>query len=162
MIQPLHWLAGNTNLLAGSGWCARSMGRALDRLRVKVILIKESPQLIIDESIMMNMFSTLLYFTLFKECLEFMYTKRRMSVVAQQSGAKVMHMHMARAELFNPRSQTNIKSTTCVAELGTVAVDAPLKELHNEKKQAICISLFQSHNSCGSAAPNITIRQHLG
>jgi hypothetical protein len=70
---------------------------------------------------MMNMFSTLTYLTPFKECLEFLYTKQTISVVARQSGAKIMHMQKARAELFNPRLQTNVKSTTHNVELGIVA-----------------------------------------
>ena len=67
VIVPLRCLVGNTHLLAGFGWGTRSMGRAMDILWEKVIHIKESPQLIVDESFLMNMFSTLLYLTPFKE-----------------------------------------------------------------------------------------------
>ena len=67
VIVPLRCLVGNTHLLAGFGWGTRSMGRAMDILWEKVIHIKESPQLIVDESFVMNMFSTLLYLTPFKE-----------------------------------------------------------------------------------------------
>jgi hypothetical protein len=59
--------------------------------------------------------------TLFKEYLEFMFTNRRMSIGAQQSGVKVVHMQMARVELFNPQSHTNTGSTTHVVELARVA-----------------------------------------
>ena len=58
------------------------MGRALDILREKVMQIEEYPQLILNEYFMMNIFSTLFYLTPFKDYLEFMFTKRRMSVVA--------------------------------------------------------------------------------
>jgi hypothetical protein len=95
IILPLRWLAGNTHKLASFGWGARSMGRALDVLREKVMLIKATPQLIVDEHFMMSMFSIFYYLTSFKEYLEFMFTKRRMSVVARRSGAKVMHLQMA-------------------------------------------------------------------
>jgi hypothetical protein len=54
MILPLRWLAGNTHLLAGFGWCARSMGRAFDILRENVLLIKERPHLKIDEIFMIQ------------------------------------------------------------------------------------------------------------
>jgi len=55
-----------------------------------------------------------------------------------------MHMHMmARAELFNPRLQTNIKSTIRVVELGTVAVDALLKEFHDEIKASYVFLCFK-------------------
>ena len=83
---------------------------------------------------MMNMFSTFYYLTPFKEYLEFVFTKRRMSVVARRSGAKVMHMQMARLELFNPQNETNIETTTRVVELGLVAVVTLLSEFHDPKK----------------------------
>ena len=58
------------------------MGRALDVLREKVLVIKASPNLILDEYFMINLFSQFSYLMPFKEYLEFMFTKRRMSVVA--------------------------------------------------------------------------------
>jgi hypothetical protein len=135
IILPLQWLAGNTHLLLSYGWGARSMGHALEVLQEKVMLIKEEPELILDESFMMNIFSTLLYLTPFKEYLEFMFTKRRMSFVACLSGAKVMHMQMARSELFNPRNEMNIDTTTRVlVELGQVATVTLLREFHDPKK----------------------------
>ena len=58
------------------------MGRALDILREKVLQIKANPNLILDEYYMMKIFDQFLYLTPFAEYLEFMFTKRRMSVVA--------------------------------------------------------------------------------
>jgi len=81
-ILPLRWLAGNTHKLASFQWGARSMGRALDVLREKVLQMKENPNLILDEYYMMKIFDQFLYLTPFAEYLEFMFTKRRMSVVA--------------------------------------------------------------------------------
>jgi hypothetical protein len=43
IILPLRWLAGNTHKLASFHWGARSMGRALDVLREKVLQIKQIP-----------------------------------------------------------------------------------------------------------------------
>jgi hypothetical protein len=63
------------------------MGQALDILREKVLLINERPHLIFDESFMMNIFSRLMYLLLFKEYFKFIFTKQRMSAVAQRSGA---------------------------------------------------------------------------
>ena len=59
------------------------MGRALDALREKVQKIKANPNLILDEYYMMKIFDQFLYLTPFAEYLEFMFTKRRMSVVAR-------------------------------------------------------------------------------
>ena len=59
-----------------------------------------------------------------------MYTKQTMSVLAQRLGAKIMHMQKARAELFDPSLQANIKSTTHVVESGTVSGNALLRESH--------------------------------
>jgi hypothetical protein len=124
------------------------MGCALDLLREKVMLIKEYPQLILDEYFMMNIFSTFLYLTPFKEYPELMFTKRRMSVVACRSGARVMHMQMARSELFNPRNETIIDTTTRVVELGTVAVVTLLREFHNPKKASPkCFAVSKSEFS---------------
>jgi len=81
-ILPLRWLAGNTHKLASFQWGARSMGRALDVLREKVLQFKANPNLILDEYYMMKIFDQFLYLTPFAEYLEFMFTKRRMSVVA--------------------------------------------------------------------------------
>ena len=106
IILPLRWLAGNTHKLVSFHWGARSMGRALDVLREKVLVIKASPNLILDEYFMMNIFAQFMYLMPFKEYLEFMFTKRRMSVVARRSGDKVMHMQLARSELFKPTNET--------------------------------------------------------
>jgi hypothetical protein len=134
IILPLRWLAGNTHTLASFHWGARSMGRALDVLREKVLEIEASPNLILDEHFMMNIFAQFMYLTPFKEYLEFMFTKRRMSVVARRSGAKVMHMQLARSELFKPTNETNVDTTTRVVELGTVAMVTLLREFHDPKK----------------------------
>jgi len=108
--------------------------RRLDVLREKVLQIKANPNLILDEYYMMKIFDEFLYLTPFAEYLEFMFTKRRMSVVARRSGAKVMHMQLARSELFNPTNETNIDTTTRVVELGTVAKTTLLREFHDPKK----------------------------
>ncbi len=71
------------------------MGCALDVLREKVLQIKANPNLILDEYYMMKIFDQFLYLTPFAEYLEFMFTKRRMSVVARRLGAKIMHMQLA-------------------------------------------------------------------
>ena len=83
---------------------------------------------------MMKIFDQFLYLTPFVEYLEFMFTKRRMSVVTRRSGAKVMHMQMARSELFNPTNLTNIDTTTRVVGLGMAAMDTLLREFHDPKK----------------------------
>jgi len=134
IILPLRWLAGNTHKLASFHWGARSMGRALDVLREEVLQIKANPNLILDEYYMMKIFDQFLNLTPFAEYLEFMFTKRRMSVVARRSGAKVMHMQLAQSELFNPTNKNNIDTTTCVVELGTVAMTTLLREFHDPKK----------------------------
>jgi len=54
----------------------------------------------------MKIFDQFLYLTPFAEYLEFMFTKRRILVVARRSGAKVMNMQLARSELFNPTNET--------------------------------------------------------
>jgi hypothetical protein len=82
----------------------------------------------------MKIFDQFLYLTPFAEYLEFMFTKRRMLVVARRSGAKVMHMQLAWSELFNPTNETNIDTTTCVVELGMVAMTTLLREFHDPKK----------------------------
>jgi hypothetical protein len=124
------------------------MGRALDLLQENVMLINNHPQMILDEYFMMNIFSTFSYLTPFKEYLEFMFTKRMMSVVARRSGAKVMHMQMARLELFNPRNETNFDTTTRVVELGTVAMVTLLREFHDPKKASHkYFSMFKSECS---------------
>ena len=82
----------------------------------------------------MKIFDQFLYLAPFVEYLEFMFTKRRMSVVARRSGAKVMHMQLAWSELFNPTNKTNIDTTTRVVELGTVAMTTLLREFHDPKK----------------------------
>jgi hypothetical protein len=42
-----------------------------------------------------------------------------------------MHMQLAWSELFNPRNETNIDTTTGVVELGTVAMVTLLREFHD-------------------------------
>ena len=64
------------------------MGCALDVLREKGLQIKANPNLILDEYFMMKFFDQFLYLTPFSEYLEFMFTKRRMSVVACKMGPR--------------------------------------------------------------------------
>jgi hypothetical protein len=59
------------------------MGCALDVLREKVLMIEAYPNLILDEYFMMNIFSQFLYLTPFTEYLDFVFTKRRMLVIAR-------------------------------------------------------------------------------
>ena len=161
IILPLRWLAGNTHKLASFYWGARSMGRALDVLREKVLVIKASPNLILEEYFTMNIFAPFMYLTPFKEYFEFMFMKRRMSVVARRSGAKVMHMQLACTELFNPTNETNIDTTTRVVELGMVAMVTLLREFHDPKKASHkYFSVSNNRNFHGSTAPIVSNGQH--
>jgi hypothetical protein len=54
---------------------------------------------------MMKIFDQFLHLTPFAEYLEFMFTKRRMLVVASRLGAKVMHMQLAQSELLIRRTK---------------------------------------------------------
>ena len=45
-----------------------------------------------------------------------------------------MHMQLAWSEIFNPRNETNIDTTTWVVELGTFTMVTLLREFHNPKK----------------------------
>ena len=83
---------------------------------------------------MMKIFDQFLYLMPFAEYLEFMFTKRRMSVVARRLEAKIMHIQMAWSELFNPTNVTNIDTTTRVVELGMVAMDTLLRGFYDPKK----------------------------
>jgi hypothetical protein len=149
IILSLQWLAGNTHKLASFHWGARSMGCTLDVLREKFLKIKAYPNLILDEYFMMTIFDQFLYLTPFTEYLDFMFTKRRMSVIARRSGAKVMHIQLAWSELFNPTNATNIDTTTRVVELGTVAMVTLLREFYDPKKASHkYFSVSKSEFSC--------------
>jgi hypothetical protein len=138
------------------------MGCTLDILLEKVMLTEENPKLILGESLVMKIFSTLLYLTPFKEYLELMFTKRTVSVVASQSNAKVMHVQMSRLELFNLQNETNIDTITRVVDLGRVAVMTLLREFHNPQRANHSIFLCQHQNLHGNTARNVTNRQHWG
>jgi hypothetical protein len=108
---------------------------------------------------MMKIFDQFLHLTPFAEYLEFIFTKRRMLVVARRSGAKVMHMQLAWSELFKPMNETNIDTTTRVVELGTVAMTTLLREFHIRRRQVISISQYPNLNFRGSTAPSISNRR---
>ena len=51
---PMRWLTANSHALADYNWSARSMGRTLDRIYKKALLLKENPTLIINEEFIMG------------------------------------------------------------------------------------------------------------
>ena len=63
-----------------------------------------------------------------------MFEKKKMTVVASESGAKIVQFEELRKELFHPKDDTNKATDERLVELARIAATAMLQELHDEKK----------------------------
>ena len=132
---PFRWLSGKTHELAKFKWGPMSMGRVLDKLDVALNKLLEKPDLIVDEQFMMGIFDEFANeLPPFKEYISDLYEKKQMSVVARQSGAKVVQFNRLRQSLFSPTRPTDVETTPRVIQLASIAATAVLKELHDESK----------------------------
>jgi hypothetical protein len=87
---PMQWLAAKTPELAKWGWGPISNGDAIDTLRLKMMDIVNDPRNILDENCMMGMFSKYVEeLPPLKEYWIHLFEKKRMVLVAAESGAKV-------------------------------------------------------------------------
>jgi hypothetical protein len=132
----MRWLAAKTPELGKWGWGPISNGDAIDTLRERMMDIVDDLTKILNEDFMMNMFGKYVAaLPPFKEYWEHLYKKKRMRVVAAESGATVMQFAELRKELFHPSDATNAATSERLVELAKVAAQAILNELHDEKKQ---------------------------
>lgn len=98
-------------------------------------LLKERPSLITSDQFMMSIFQEFVdELPPFKDYLREVFHERRTCVVDRDSGAKVAHINMARQELFEPKSETNIDSTPRLIELARIAAERYIVELEDPKK----------------------------
>ena len=132
---PMRWLAAKTPELGEWGWRPISNGDAIDTLRERMMDIVDDPTKVLSEDFMMNMFFK--YgdaLPPFKEYWEHLYEKKRMRVMAAESGATVLQFAELRKELFHPSDATNAATDEHLVELEKVAAQGILDELHDENK----------------------------
>ena len=132
---PMRWLAAKTPDLGKWGWGPISNGDAIDTLREKMMDLVDNPTKVLNEDFMMNMFQKyVVAIPPFKLYCEHLFQKKRMKVVASESGATVLQYADLRKELFSPSDPTNAATNGRLIELARVAAQGILDELHNEKK----------------------------
>jgi hypothetical protein len=132
---PMRWLAAKTPELGKWGWGPISNGDAIDTLREKMMDLIDDPSKVLNEDFMMNMFQKYVdALPPFKSYLEHLFQKKRMNVVASESGATVLQFAELRTELFSPSDSTNAGTNGRLIELARVAAQGILDELHDEKK----------------------------
>jgi hypothetical protein len=135
--MPFRWLAGKTHELKDYDWGLMLMSPIIDILYNKMKTICQKPDLIEDDSFMMNIFEEYLEeLQPNKEYWSLMFEKKRMSVVVRSSkdGSKVVHMERLRAELFSPTRPTNVKTKEFVVGLANTAAKAICDKLVDESK----------------------------
>jgi len=151
---PMRWLAAKTPELHEWEWGPISNCGAIDTLRLKMMDLVEDPTNILDEDFMMGMFSE--YINIlppFKTYWEHLFEKKRMIVVASESGAKVLPYAELRKELFHPSDSTNAATNNRLVELAGVAAQAILNELHDEKKATYKYLSISESKYCVSGCP---------
>jgi hypothetical protein len=132
---PMQWLAAKNPELGEWGWGPVSCGEAIDTLRKNMMDIVDDPIKILDKGFMMNMFSKYVdALPPFKEYWEHLFQKKRMIVVASESGTKVLPFAKLRKELFSPSDQTNAATNERLVQLAKVVAQGILDKLHDEKK----------------------------
>ena len=126
------WLAGKKHDLkdfpVGASpkeqWYTRSMVRVLDTLHKNLGEIFTFPSLLLSEWYMMNIFSKYANkLPPFKKYLHLMFNNRRRMVNNRTAGMGMAHLAMSKRELFKPKKETNIESTTSMLDI--VSVDIP-------------------------------------
>ncbi len=131
----MRWLAVKTPELGKWGWGPISNGDAIDTLREKMMDLVDDLSKVLNEDFMMNMFQKYVdALPPFKAYCEHLFQKKRMNVVASESGATVLQFAKFRKELFLPSNTTNASTNGCLIELARVAAQGILDELHNEKE----------------------------
>jgi len=113
------------------------MSRVIDTLFKTMSQLQDSSDLIEDDEFMMNIFEE--YRDLlppFKKYWDFIFEKKRMSVVARCSkdGSKVVHMARLRKELFSPTNRTNATTKALMHGLAKTAEETVCKELLDPTK----------------------------
>jgi len=88
----MRWLAAKTHPELGEwGWGPKSNADAIDTLRERMMDIVDDPTKVLSEDFMMNMFIKYVdALPPFKEYWEHLYEKKRMRVMAAESGATVL------------------------------------------------------------------------
>jgi hypothetical protein len=131
---PMRWLAANTPELGEWGWGPISNSDAIDTLRMRMMDIADDPTKVLDEDYMMNMFGKYVdALPPFKKYWDYLYDKKRMRVIAADSGATLMQFAELRKELFHPSDSTNAATDDRLVELAKVAAQGILDELHDKK-----------------------------
>ena len=134
IVIPFRWLAGNTHKLAKYGWGARSMGRAVDMLHTTCTQLLDDIKLIHDRNFMMKIFDEISNeIPAFKEFLVFKF-KTKMTEFISKSQTKSIPYNKLLDELFSPQDDDNKDSTTLLKTVGTLAIQAFIEELEDEKK----------------------------
>jgi hypothetical protein len=132
---PMQWLAAETPELREWGWGPTSSSDAIDTLREKMMDIINDPTKVLDEGFMMNMFSKYIdALPPFQEYWKHSFEKKRIRVIAAESGAMVLQFDDLRKELFHTSHVTNAATDEHLVELAKVAAAGILDELHDEKK----------------------------
>ncbi len=132
---PMQWLAAKTPELGEWGWGPVLDGDTINTLRENMMDIVDDPIKILDEGFTMNMFTKYVdALPPFKEYWEHLFQKKRMVVVASESGAKVLQFTKLRKELFSPSDQTNAATNERLVQLAKVVAQGILDKLHDEKK----------------------------
>ena len=141
---PLWWLAGKTHTLCKYNWGERSMGRALDLFRTKLLQLHETPKLFLSKMFMMMLFTELEDdLPTFKEYWQHLYCKRKMKVVGCKTGTTVMGLAKSKYLIFHAENATNIACTTRLLDMEPVWSGSILAKFDN-KKQAIYCNLLIS------------------
>ncbi len=132
---PMRWLAAKTPELGKWEWGPILNDDAIDTLREKMMDIVDDPSNVLNKDFMMNMFQKYVdALPPFKSYWEHLFQKKRMVVVASESGAMVLQFAKLRKELFLPSDTTNAATNGRLVELARVAAQGILDELHYEKK----------------------------
>ena len=139
------------------------MARVIDTVREKMSAITEKPELIHDETFMMDIFKVYRdELPPFKEYWDEMFTKKQMPVVARKSGSKVVQLAEVKKALFKPTRQTDKQAVTCMLELAPIATGAVVKEIDDESKATYKYSKASKSKFSWACCPEKTKKDFLG
>ena len=134
IVVPVRWFSGNSHALSQCGWSVRSMGRLLDTLCQKMMLLGESPMNVINENFMMGFFNEHKNeIPPFKECVDHMHDDKVQHKILRDR-IKFQPMKLLREELFQPTDPSNIETDFLMENMGSILSETMLQELTDKRK----------------------------
>ena len=134
LVMPMRWFAAILHLLASQNCHVRSTRRSLNALHDKMLLLRDTPSLIINEDFMMGMFNEHEdEIPRFKEHIDCIFNDK-VQCKAIRDGTKHQPFKLLREELFHLKDHSSVEFYFSILGMGSVTSGALIEELTDKTK----------------------------